>query len=115
MSDILLSASVSLTNIIALTDQLLEVALPVRASDLHLEPQCQSMQLRMRVDGLMQLMKPPFEKLPASIGNAIVVRIKLLCEMDISESRRPQDGSFQWQLNDQHVDVRCSCLTGHWG
>ena len=53
MSDIPLSTSVSLTNIVALTDQLLEVALLARASDLHLEPQCQSMQLRMRVDGLM--------------------------------------------------------------
>lgn len=115
MSDIPLSTSVSLTNIVALTDQLLEVALLARASDLHLEPQCQSMHLRMRVDGLMQLMKSPFDKLPASIADAIVVRIKLLCEMDISESRRPQDGSFQWQLNDQYVDIRCSSLTGHWG
>lgn len=115
MSDISLSASVSVTNIIALTDQLLEVALLARASDLHIEPQCQSTQVRMRVDGLMQLMTSPFEKLPSAIADAIVVRLKLLCDMDIGESRRPQDGSFQWQLNDQHVDIRCSSLVGHWG
>lgn len=109
------NTSVSLNNIILLTDQLLEIAAMAGASDLHLEPLCQSMRMRMRVDGLMQLVSPPFDQLPAAIADAIVVRIKLLCEMDISESRRPQDGSFQWQLNDQQVDIRCSSLAGHWG
>ena len=63
----------------------------------------------------MQLLKPPFDQLPRTAADAMVVRIKLLCKMDISESRRPQDGSFQWQLNDQQADIRCSSLAGHWG
>jgi type II secretory ATPase GspE/PulE/Tfp pilus assembly ATPase PilB-like protein len=115
MSDIPFYTPVSLNNVIALTDQLLEIAAVAGASDLHLEPLSQSMRVRMRVDGLMQLLKSPFDQLPASAADAIVVRIKLLSEMDISESRRPQDGSFQWQLNDKRVDIRCSSLAGHWG
>ena len=115
MSDIPFYTPVPLKNVIALTDQLLEIAAMAGASDLHLEPLFQSMRIRMRVDGLMQLLKPPFNQLPATAANAIVVRIKLLSEMDISESRRPQDGSFQWQLNDKQVDIRCSSLAGHWG
>jgi type II secretory ATPase GspE/PulE/Tfp pilus assembly ATPase PilB-like protein len=115
MSDIPFYTPVSLNNVIALTDQLLEIAAVAGASDLHLEPLSQSMRIRMRVDGLMQLLKSPFDQLPASAADAIVVRIKLLSEMDISESRRPQDGSFQWQLNDKRVDIRCSSLAGHWG
>ena len=115
MSDIPFYSPVSLNNVIALTDQLLEIAAVADASDLHLEPLSQSMRIRMRVDGLMQLLKSPFDQLPASAADAIVVRIKLLSEMDISESRRPQDGSFQWQLNDKWVDIRCSSLAGHWG
>ena len=115
MSDIPFYTPVPLKNVIALTDQLLEIAAMAGASDLHLEPLFQSMRIRMRVDGLMQLLKPPFDQLPATAANAIVVRIKLLSEMDISESRRPQDGSFQWQLNDKQVDIRCSSLAGHWG
>ena len=115
MSDIPFYSPISLNNVIALTDQLLEIAAVADASDLHLEPLSQSMRIRMRVDGLMQLLKSPFDQLPASAADAIVVRIKLLSEMDISESRRPQDGSFQWQLNDKWVDIRCSSLAGHWG
>jgi type II secretory ATPase GspE/PulE/Tfp pilus assembly ATPase PilB-like protein len=115
MSDIPFYTPVSLNNVIALTDQLLEIAAVAGASDLHLEPLSQSMRIRMRVDGLMQLLKSPFDQLPASAADAIVVRIKLLSKMDISESRRPQDGSFQWQLNDKRVDIRCSSLAGHWG
>lgn len=115
MSDISLSSPGSLNNVITLADQLLEIAAVAGASDLHLEPLIQSMRIRMRVDGLMQLLKPPFDQLPGSVAAALVVRIKLLSKMDISESRRPQDGSFQWQLNDNRVDIRCSSLAGHWG
>ena len=115
MSDNPIYTPVPLKHVIALTDQLLEIAAMAGASDLHLEPLFQSMRIRMRVDGLMQLLKPPFDQLPATLADAIVVRIKILSEMDISESRRPQDGSFQWQLNDKRLDIRCSSLAGHWG
>ncbi|MDC9719536.1 MAG: GspE/PulE family protein [Gammaproteobacteria bacterium] len=115
MPDIPSYTTISLNNAITLTDQLLETAAMSGASDLHLEPLPQSMRVRMRVDGLMQLLQPPFDQLPAAAADAIVVRIKLLSEMDISESRRPQDGSFQWQLDGKQMDIRSSSLAGHWG
>ena len=115
MPDIPLYTPASLNNAIALADQLLEVAAQAGASDLHLEPLAQSMRVRMRVDGLLQLLAPPFDCLPSSAADALVVRFKLLSEMDISESRRPQDGSFQWQLRERRVDLRCSSLAGQWG
>lgn len=115
MSDTFSPISPPLNNIIALTDQLLDVAATAGASDLHLEPLSQSMRIRMRVDGLMRLLEPPFDQLLGSVAMALVVRLKLLSDMDISESRRPQDGSFQWQLNDKQVDIRCSSLAGQWG
>tara|TARA_B100000780_G_C20730374_1_gene290203 strand:+ start:72 stop:401 length:330 start_codon:yes stop_codon:yes gene_type:complete len=93
-------------NVIALTDQLLELAVLAGASDVHLEPLPQSMRIRIRVDGLMQLLKAPFDQLPVQATDAIIVRIKLLSKMDISESRRPQDGSFQWQQNQApHINL----------
>jgi type II secretory ATPase GspE/PulE/Tfp pilus assembly ATPase PilB-like protein len=115
MSEIPFYPPVSVNSVITLTDQLLEVAALAGASDLHLEPLFQSMRIRIRVDGLMQLLPPPFDQLPSHTADAMVVRIKLLSKMDISECRRPQDGSFQWQLNDRQADIRCSSLAGHWG
>lgn len=105
----------SLTHIIPLSEQLFSIAVDSGASDLHLEPHSHFMQVRMRIDGLMQLLEAPFNQLPLAIGAALVTRIKLLSEMDISELRRPQDGSFQWQYQQHLVDVRSSSLAGHWG
>ena len=105
----------SLTHIIRLSEQLFSIAVDSGASDLHLEPHSHFMQVRMRIDGLMQLLEAPFNQLPLAIGAALVTRIKLLSEMDISELRRPQDGSFQWQYQQHLVDVLSSSLAGHWG
>ncbi len=115
MPDIPLYNAVSLHDAIALADIVLEAAATAGASDLHLEPQPKSMRLRMRVDGLMRFLQAPFDHLPASAADALVVRFKLLSNMDIGERRRPQDGSFQWQLQSRKVDIRISSLAGHWG
>ncbi|HCH32458.1 MAG TPA: Type 4 pili biogenesis protein pilB (nuleotide-binding protein) [Oceanospirillaceae bacterium] len=115
MPDIPLYNAASLNDAIALADLVLETAATAGASDLHLEPQPKSMRIRMRVDGLMRLLQAPFDYLPASAADALVVRFKLLSNMDIGERRRPQDGSFQWQLQSRKVDVRISSLAGHWG
>ncbi len=115
MHDIHLYSAVSLNDAIALADLVLETAATAGASDLHLEPQPKSMRVRMRVDGLMRLLQAPFDNLPVSAADALVVRFKLLSNMDIGERRRPQDGSFQWQLQSRKVDIRSSSLAGHWG
>ena len=115
MPDIPLFNPVSLNDAIALADSVLEIAAAAGASDLHLEPQPKSMRLRMRVDGLMRLLQAPFDHLPVSAADALVVRFKLLSDMDIGERRRPQDGAFQWQLRSRRVDIRISSLAGQWG
>ncbi len=89
MPDIPLYNAVSLHDAIALADIVLEAAATAGASDLHLEPQPKSMRLRMRVDGLMRFLQAPFDHLPASAADALVVRFKLLSNMDIGERRRP--------------------------
>ena len=64
-----------LDNIIALTDQLFEVVAAAGASDLHLEPVSQSMRIRMRVDGLMQLLEPILLLLVAIFVSSILVAL----------------------------------------
>jgi len=115
MAELPLYTEQSLNDAIALTEQLLHIAANANASDLHLEPLAHCMRIRMRVDGLLQVLSSPFDQLPSVAASAIVVRLKILSTMDISESRRPQDGSFQWLLGDQAVDIRCSSLAGYWG
>ncbi len=82
-----------------------------KASDLHIEPQSQGWQIRQRVDGLLH----PVVFLPQVLGNAVLVRVKLLAQLDIGEQRKPQDGSFQTTINQNQLDIRCSTLPGHLG
>ena len=82
-----------------------------QASDLHIEPQSQGWQIRQRVDGLLH----PVAFLPQALGNAVLVRVKLLAQLDIGEQRKPQDGSFQTSINQNQLDIRCSTLPGHFG
>ncbi len=63
-------------------------ALQNRASDIHLEPSPTGLRIRYRIDGILR----PVTSLPPSISRAVVVAIKVMSEMNIAESRRPQDG-----------------------
>ena len=92
-------------------DALLLLASNSKASDLHIEPQNQGWQIRQRVDGLLH----PVAFLPQVLGNAVLVRVKLLAQLDIGEQRKPQDGSFQISINQNQLDIRCSTLPGHFG
>jgi len=73
-----------------------------RSTDVHLEPKEEEMSVRIRIDGVMYPTEP-FDK-PA--GEAIVNIFKVLSAMDITERRRPQDGSFRALLEDREVDFR---------
>ncbi len=81
------------------------------ASDVHVEPIAQGWHIRQRVDGLLM----PVINLPLSLGQAFVVRIKLLADLDIGESRIPHDGSFQQSILGQNLDIRCNVLPGYLG
>ncbi|MDR0771393.1 MAG: Flp pilus assembly complex ATPase component TadA [Burkholderiales bacterium] len=91
-------------------DYLLHKAAHQRATDIHLSPSSSSLHLFFRVDGVLR----PVMALPLSLMR-LVVYIKLLAEMDISEQRRPQDGSFHMPLFDQPFAIRVSVLCSEYG
>lgn len=63
-------------------------ALRNRASDIHLEPMSDSLRVRYRIDGILR----DIASLPPDVGRKAIVALKVMCNMDIAESRRPQDG-----------------------
>ncbi|MBK8974933.1 MAG: Flp pilus assembly complex ATPase component TadA [Planctomycetes bacterium] len=92
--------------IVRLVNYVLFKAIGDRASDIHIEPDDHVLRIRHRVDGeLRELMRPP-----ASMHPAIVSRLKVMADLDISERRQPQDGRFRVRLENRAVDVRVSTL-----
>ena len=86
-------------------------ALRNRASDIHLEPIIDGLRVRYRIDGILR----NITTLPGDIGRRVVVAIKVMCDMDISESRCPQDGRISQEYvgeDDSNVglDLRVSTL-----
>jgi len=84
----------------------LEQAMKIRASDVHIEPQEIDTRVRFRVDGILQ------ERLilPKRLHDAVVSRIKILGDMKIDEKRIPQDGRFNFKMGAEEVDLRVSTL-----
>lgn len=85
---------------------ILEQAIRLRASDVHIEPQTGDTRVRYRVDGILQ------EKLalPRRLHEAVISRIKILADMKIDEKRSPQDGRFNFKMGENEVDLRVSSL-----
>ena len=77
-------------------------ALERRATDIHLEPTKNEMSVRFRIDGMMTNF-PPFTR---AMGDAVVNIFKVICNLDITEKRKPQDGSFSAQVEDRLVEFR---------
>ncbi len=73
-----------------------------RATDVHLEPKEDELAARIRIDGVMY----PTEPFDRAIGDAVVNIFKVLSSMDITEKRRPQDGSFRAELEGRRIDFR---------
>ena len=92
--------------VIRFVDLLLSHAVKSRASDIHIEPQECSMDIRMRVDGILHDVVPPARSMQA----AVITRIKILSEMDIAERRLPQDGRFKIKTSGKGIDVRVSVI-----
>jgi type IV pilus assembly protein PilB len=81
------------------------------ASDIHIEPQSTDTIVRLRVDGMLR----DFQRIPRSIQNSLVSRIKILADMDIAERRAPQDGRFLVKIAGRKVDLRVSTLPTQYG
>ena len=92
--------------VVRLVDQLLLKAARDRATDLHVQPVERTVLTRFRVDGT--LVQGP--TLPKAVQAAVIARLKILAEVNIAETRLPQDGKFQYAFGKRRFDVRASFL-----
>ena len=97
--------------VVRLLQSLFEDAIQVGASDVHIEPQEAGLQIRVRVDGILQTQTQADKR----IGGALAQRLKLMAGLDISEKRLPQDGRFSVRLKEHTIDVRLSTLPTAYG
>ncbi|MBV8205789.1 MAG: Flp pilus assembly complex ATPase component TadA [Acidobacteria bacterium] len=94
------------TPAVKLVSAIIPAAIRRGASDIHFEQEPHGVNVRIRVDGVLHNLA----EVPAGLRHAIVSRIKILADLDISEKRMPQDGSFLVRLKDEAYDLRVSTL-----
>lgn len=93
------------TEIVEAVNLLLDEAIRMGASDIHFEPREKDVRIRFRVDGVLQ----QYYTIPKASMAPLISRAKVLSDIDIAESRRPQDGRFSYISSDRtKVDVRTS-------
>lgn len=111
INDILTSAEDSDAPVVKLLQKIFEESINTRASDIHIEPDESVLRIRQRIDGVLieQVMN---EK---RIAGALVVRLKLMSGLDISEKRLPQDGRFNLKISNHNIDVRLSTMPVQFG
>lgn len=97
--------------VVKLVNSMFEDAVQVGASDIHIEPGDKVLRLRQRVDGVLH------ETIlnEVNIASALVLRLKLMAHLDISEKRLPQDGRFNIKVRGQSIDIRMSTLPTQYG
>ncbi|WP_418113868.1 ATPase, T2SS/T4P/T4SS family [Vibrio scophthalmi] len=97
--------------VVKLINSLFEDAIQVGASDIHIEPDSNVLRLRQRIDGVLH------ETLlnEVNVAPALVLRLKLMANLDISEKRLPQDGRFNIKAKGQSVDIRMSTMPVQYG
>jgi type IV pilus assembly protein PilB len=98
--------SASDSPVVKLVSSLLSQAVSQGASDVHFEPGPTEMRVRLRVDGVLE----EIARVPARMVPALVSRIKIMCELDISERRLPQDGRLGITVDGASVDIRVVTL-----
>jgi len=109
-----LSSSFSDTSdapLIKLLRTMLEDAVRINASDIHIEPEQNETRTRFRIDGALHVQTVTSKR----IAGALTSRLKLMAGLDISEKRLPQDGRFNFIVGKQHIDVRLSTMPMQYG
>ena len=91
---------------VRLVNSIIERALTERASDIHIEPGHEEMNVRIRVDGRMMKILT----IPKELQQVVISRLKVIGQMDIAERRVPQDGRAAMKMKGQEVDLRLSSL-----
>lgn len=92
--------------IIRFVNNMIEQAVFMKASDIHIEPQEHTMRIRFRVDGHLSL----YMETNADLIPSVVSRIKFIGGMNIAEKRIPQDGRINYRVGGQDIDMRISVL-----
>jgi len=99
-------ADVENSPIVVLVKTIIEQAVRMRASDIHIEPLETIIRVRYRIDGVLQ----EINRYQVSLLSAIIARIKIIGGMDISEKRKPQDGRITQIVDHMEYDIRASIL-----
>lgn len=97
--------------IIRLANSILGLAIKQGTSDIHIEPMEKDVQVRFRIDGVLQVV----QNLPKKVQLGLVSRLKIISKLDISEKRLPQDGRISVQMEGKPIDFRVSSVPAKWG
>jgi type II secretory ATPase GspE/PulE/Tfp pilus assembly ATPase PilB-like protein len=92
--------------IVAAVNQILFSAAEVGASDVHINPDERSLHLRFRIDGVLQTQQGP----SLAMHQGLVQRLKVMAQLDVTQTRRPQDGKFRFRYKGAAIDVRLSII-----
>src|SRR5437764_2815565 len=104
------AADDSAAPVVKLVNLIIQEAISLRASDIHIEPFADRVRVRYRIDGVLVERDSPPRRLLAPL----ISRIKIMGSIDISEKRRPQDGRIKMTTKGRHFDMRVSVLpTNH--
>lgn len=111
LADLTATGDASDAPVVKLLQSIFEDAVQARASDIHIEPDESVVRIRQRIDGVLQeqVMKE------TRINAALVLRLKLMSGLNISEKRIPQDGRFNIRVKSKSIDVRLSTMPTQYG
>ncbi|MCX7973914.1 MAG: GspE/PulE family protein [Candidatus Aminicenantes bacterium] len=99
-------------SIIKLMNTIIFTAVQKRASDIHIESREDGVKVKFRLDGVLREAMEPIDK---KFQSAIISRIKVMSDLDISERRVPQDGRFRLKIKDKTIDFRVSIMPSIYG
>lgn len=111
VEDELIREDVNSSPVVMLVNSLIEQAARQRASDIHIEPERESVRVRYRVDGVLYVAA----NYDYRLLSAIIARVKILSGLDISEKRKPQDGRSTVLVDGREYDIRVSTLPTVYG
>jgi type II secretory ATPase GspE/PulE/Tfp pilus assembly ATPase PilB-like protein len=95
-------------SVVKFVNQIIREALAQRATDIHVEPQPESLRIRYRVDGILH--EVPVPENIKQLQSSVIARIKIMSKLDVAERRLPQDGRINLKTDGQFIDVRVACI-----
>lgn len=97
--------------VVRMVDEILERAVSIGATDIHLETERDQLGIRMRVDGYLRR----DQRLPLSMAPAVISRLKILASLDIADRRLPQDGRANLRIGNVEADLRVAIMPSMYG